>query len=114
MNKGKHRSPEEYTEKHPLTEKIDTFSLGNVLYSLLMRKDVYEGLDTEKAQEQIKKGVFIQIPNEVKEQFSPMEDAVAVAISMCHVKEVEDRSTSLEVESYLRGKLEEFGISHFD
>ena len=113
VNKWSHRSPEEYTENHPLNEQIDVFSLGNVLYSILMRRDVYEDMEKGDVQKVVKDGVFISIPEEVKGQFSDMENVVAVAISMCHVKNVKERKTAMEVERYLREKLEEYGVSKF-
>ena len=113
VNKGSHRSPEEYTEDHPLNEQIDVFSLGNVLYSILMRRDIYEDMNTKNVQKVVTDGVFISIPEEVKEEFSAMENAVVVAISMCHVKNVKERKTAMEVERYLLEKLEEYGVSKF-
>jgi len=92
-----------------LTEKIDVFALGNVLYAMLMRKDVYEGMETEDVQKMVKKGNFLSIPK----QKNVMKDAVAKAVGMCLVKDVEERSTAAEVESYLSNKLEEFAILKF-
>jgi len=40
-----------------------------------------------------------------------MEKAVYHAMKMCYVKDVDQRSSSLEVEQYLHNKLKKFGIS---
>ncbi len=109
VNRGRHRSPEEYFQEHPLNEKIDVFSLGYVLYSILMQKDVYEEMRTKDVQRMVKKGKFLS----VQKQEDKMKDAVAVAIRMCLVKDATKRSTSMEVESYLLKKLEEYGVPKF-
>ena len=45
-----------------------------------MRRDIYEDMNTKNVQKVVTDGVFISIPEEVKEEFSAMENAVAVAI----------------------------------
>ena len=46
-NPGKNRSPEEYTPKEPLTEKIDIYSLGNVFYMLLQKEYPFNDVNTK-------------------------------------------------------------------
>jgi len=110
-NMGKHRSPEEYTKGSPLTEKIDVYSLGNLLWALLREEDVWESVKQTKAIKLVKMGTFPTIPSDELESYSEMEKSVHHAMNMCYVKDVLKRSSSLEVEKYLHDKLEEFEIS---
>ena len=112
-NKGRHRSPEEYTEDSPLTEKIDVFSLGNVLYSILLGEDVFQDVERKRVAKLVRHGAVPHIPRWKWEDFDDKERAVAHAIRMCHVEDARERSTSMEVEEYLRKKLEELHVSQF-
>ena len=85
-----------------------------MLYSILTRRDVYENMDDiEEIQENVRAGIFVTFPKKSIEKFSEMEKAVVQAIEMCLVKDVEERKTAMDVERYLREKLEEYGVSKF-
>jgi len=114
VNGGEHRSPEEYTEDSPLTEKIDVFSLGNILWSIVMEKNVYTDVNkTSEVSELVKSGQFVSIPPDVRRNLSIHEKAIAKAMNMCLVTDVNKRRTSIEVEKYLHRKLKELGVSEF-
>ena len=108
---GKNRSPEEYKEDGPLSAMADVFSLGNMLYSLVMKEQVWEGERSAIVQKKVSDGIFPSIPKEVV--LSDAEKAVVHAMRLCHVLKVEDRSSAMEVEQYLRKKLVEFNVSTF-
>jgi len=53
---GKWRSPEEYTPNQPLNEKIDIYSMGIVLWTLISREYPFHGVATEDAQKLVMQG----------------------------------------------------------
>ena len=112
-NAGRHRSPEEYTKGSPLTEQIDVFSLGNILYSIMLGEDVFQDVERSEVPKLVRHGAVPHIPKEKYEKFDEKERAVEHAIRMCHVEDFRERSTSMEVEEYLRKKLEELNVSQF-
>ena len=50
---------------------------------------------------------------ELVDSFDENELAVLTAKEMCHRVDPAKRSTAMEVEQYLRGKLEEFNIKRY-
>lgn len=113
VNGGVHRSPEEYTDDSPLTEKIDVFSLGNILWSIVTGENVYTDLGTSEVKDLVKSGQFVDIPAEARQKLTVFEQAIVKAMDMCLVIDVKKRSTSIEVEKYLHKKLKEYGVSEF-
>lgn len=113
VNGGAHRSPEEYTEDSPLTEKIDVFSLGNILWSIVMGKQIYIDVKRSDVSDLVRAGDFVKIQDDVKQNLTDIELAVVKAMEMCLVKDVRKRSTSIEVERFLHKKLKEYGVSEF-
>ena len=111
MNGGHFRSPEEYTEKSALTEKIDVYSLGNLLWSILKEETVWPSIKSEDVQKNVREGIFPTISSDESDNYTAMEKAVIHAMEMCFVMDVDKRNTSLEVEKYLRKKLKKFGVS---
>ena len=111
---NQNRSPEEYEDDAPLTEKIDVYSLGNLLWDILAGKDeVFGDYHTEEAVKMIQDGDFDLFLEDEEEHFDEKEEAILKAIRMCHIYDAKERSTAMEVEEYLLGKLESFGISEY-
>ena len=114
---GKHRSPEEYNEE-PLTEKIDVFSLGNILLAILRQERVFsEDEKTEDVQTRVANGIFptANISAVELSSYDPMEMAILEAIQMCLVLDTEERSSAAQVEVFLRHKLKnEFHLELYD
>jgi mitogen-activated protein kinase kinase kinase 7 len=57
---GKMRAPEEY-KYDPLTEKLDIYSVANILYSLLTKQRPWEDLSQAETKQFIKKGKIPKI-----------------------------------------------------
>ena len=90
------------------------YSLGNLLWEILAGKDeVFGDYHTEEAVKLVQNGDFDLFSLEEEEQFDEKEMTILKAIRMCHVYVAKKRSTAMEVEEYLRGKLERFGISEY-
>jgi len=60
---GKWRSPEEYANQE-LTEKIDMFSLANVLHGILAGQDPWEGWSSAEVRKTVQKGTRPVAPQE--------------------------------------------------
>mmetsp|Transcript_19566 Transcript_19566/g.22673 ORF Transcript_19566/g.22673 Transcript_19566/m.22673 type:complete len:284 (-) Transcript_19566:1154-2005(-) len=110
---GKHRSPEEYQDDLPLTEKIDVYSAGNILWQILVGS---EEIPLKKKSKDARKQVIagdVHISEESFERkLDDKEKAILKAKEMCHIYDPKKRRTAAEVEKYLRSKLEKFGIEY--
>jgi len=107
-NPGRNRSPEEYNYEN-LTEKIDVYSLGNVLYIILKKGRVFQSKSTDAVMKLVKEGKRSPLS---KYQL-PEDLAIVEAIKMCSVQDPGDRSSAGNVESFLRGKLLELNVTMF-
>lgn len=105
------RSPEEYNNG-PLTEKIDVYSLGNILWQLVTgspRGVLTKYKHSKEAFDAVKEG-RVQMDKKLLDYVDENELAVLSAKEMCHRVDPAKRSTAMEVEQYFRGKLKEFNI----
>jgi len=107
------RSPEEYNSE-PLTEKIDVYSLGNILWQLVIGSPYIftQYKHTEDVLDAVKEG-RVQVDKELVDSFDENELAVLTAKEMCHRLDPAKRSTAVEVERFLRRKLKEFNINRY-
>jgi serine/threonine protein kinase len=110
VNQGIWRSPEEYGDDQPETEKIDIFSMGNILFALLIGEKPYKGIEKKDANELVLNGTFLKVSDERKANFTAEERAIYKAIGMCFKFDPKERKTAAEIEKYLHGKLEKYGI----
>jgi len=108
-NPGRYRSPEEYNYDY-LTEKIDVYSLGNILYMILTKHQPFYNKNSTTVAELVKHGETPPIPNEI---WGTEELAIIEAINMCWLKNPKDRSSARDVESFLRRKLLELNVAMF-
>lgn len=96
------RAPEEYIENSPLTEKIDVFSTGAVLYYILTGYAPFD--DEEEYSDAIKKitsGVEWRLPEHILHSKDPTIIAILDVIKKCRQFRPEDRPNSREVANLL-------------
>ena len=82
------------------TEKVDVFSLGNVLYFL-----VTEGMDpwdiedikTKEVYKRVMDGKRAQFPDKVLESTHPYEKYVLEAIKLCWIHDPKERASAQQV-----------------
>jgi hypothetical protein len=109
-NPGRHRSPEEY-KYDDLDEKIDVFSLGNVLYSILTGLEVFADVrKKDEAMQMVKEGKRSPLPS--PHDLEEGEDIIVKVIEMCWKQQPSKRPTVQKVASLLNEKLKELNIEH--
>jgi hypothetical protein len=106
---SRYQAPEQYTEDRPRTEKIDVFSLGNVLGFLLTDENPYEDLSMDAAEAKIEKGEIWKIHDpKVLNSTHPFDVSVLKAMNMCLKVEPSERPSAQEVADFLRNALHEY------
>jgi serine/threonine protein kinase len=104
-NPGKNRSPEEY-RYDPQSEKVDVYSFGNVLYTLLQRELPFQDESTKIARERVMSGYRPSIFADVWSSTDPAMQAIKQAMIICHAQNQTERATMRQVETFLKSSLE--------
>lgn len=108
-------------EKETLTPKVDVYTLGNIFYTILTKERVFHNIskrDQYQVSNMVTNGQFpIHFLSQGKPNYvgslSECEKAIYDAMGMCHVWDVEERSSAEEVEVFLRGEMERLNVSFF-
>lgn len=95
-NAGQWRSPEEYAYK-PETEKVDVYSLGNVLYFMLTKEIPWNDVKSKEISSKVKKGERPRIPAEILESTHPYDKYMVKAIQMCFTHDQLKRPSAKQV-----------------
>ncbi len=93
-------SPEEYRHAYR-TEKLDVYSMGNVLYFLLAGEDPFDELEKEEAVALLRKGKRPKIDAELRESEDPVDQALVRAVRMCYVRDWKERHTAMDILNFL-------------
>jgi serine/threonine protein kinase len=107
-NGGAWRSPEEYAYEEE-TEKVDVYSLGNILFFLLVRHNPWEGYKSGKVAELVKSQVRPPLPKDIVESTDIYEKYMLKAINMAFTYNKTQRPNAVEIAKKLQegiGKLE--------
>ena len=105
-NGGIWRSPEEYNYNEE-TEKVDVFSLGNVLYFMLTREEPWSDYSSKKVYRLVKEGEQPGYPPEIEESKHPFDVYMIKAIKMCFTYDQYKRPGALEVANKLLEGIQE-------
>eukprot|EP00934_Nitzschia_sp_Nitz4_P007369 Nitzschia sp. Nitz4//scaffold21_size171442//96770//98158//NITZ4_002172-RA/size171442-processed-gene-0.19-mRNA-1//1//CDS//3329542444//7359//frame0 len=105
-NGGNWRAPEEYDYKLE-TEKVDVYSLGNVLYFLLTRGEPWDGYRSKQLYPKVIRGERPIIPEHLKESDHPFNRFMIEAIQMAWTHKMKERPAALRVAEKLREGLQE-------
>lgn len=109
-NPGTFRSPEEYAYEAQ-TEKVDVYSLGNVLFAILTKQWPFEEVeDDKKARRRIKNGERPAIPDPIRNSTDPFDKAMLHAIEMCWIQNPVERASAREVQDYMTKELKRLGV----
>ena len=105
----KNRAPEEtISDKNPVNEKIDIYSLGNIYFKLLTNNRKYDDISTREAHKLMLQGDDPPFPREVIESVDPVVVALREATEMCLQRDPEKRPTANQLFEFLNGRLIEF------
>lgn len=103
------RSPEEYYYDLQ-TEEIDVYSMGNIIYVLLMELWPFEELEAEggssPVRKRVRKGIRPPLDDRLLESDDPSIIAMLHAMRMCWIHEWRERATAMQVRDYLVEELE--------
>ena len=109
-----YRSPEEY-DYVPLSEKIDIYSLGNILYDLLTSKDLFynfgESRTTKAVIKAVQAGKRSPFPDSFKNSTDPFEQTLIKAIKLCWIHDPKDRISARELQTLFMTELERQGVN---
>jgi hypothetical protein len=107
-NGGIWRSPEEYGYKLE-TEKVDVYSLGNVLYFLLTREYPWNDHDVKEVYEKVLNEKRPRMPEKIVKSKDPFHKYMIEAIQMCFVHDPIKRPSAKMVAEKLAAGLDEMG-----
>lgn len=100
---GNPRSPEEYKDETQLTNAVDVWALGSILYRLLTGNTVWSRNDytKEEVQERVVKGVLPRISNSILNSTDPVDKVMVEALDMCYNYDPSERPSARDISVYL-------------
>jgi serine/threonine protein kinase len=104
-NGGNFRSPEEYAYKIE-TEKVDEYSMGNVLYFLLTQEEPWGDVKSHHVYTLVQDGQRPKIPDKIYHSNRTYERYMIRAIEMAWTHEAERRPGALELSEVLKEGIE--------
>lgn len=105
---GTNRAPEENVDG-PLNEQADVYSLGNVFYSILTGKLVWQGYEFEERIEHIINGENLPIPELYNE--SPVSNYLVLAIQSCWQVDARHRPTVFDLVKFLEKGVAKYPVT---
>jgi len=100
-NGGEYRSPEEYSYKKE-TEKVDVYSLGNVLYFLLAGIDPWKNVSLKDVYRFVKAGQRPKIPGHMRNSTGVYERCMIRAMENAWIHSPEKRPSALQVANIIK------------
>ena len=96
------RAPEEY-KVELLSEKVDVFSLGNVIYCIMTGLNPFDKnkFKLKEVQKIVKKGILPPVKKEYKESDNSIDRALLKAFGRCLIYRWQDRAKAYEVRNML-------------
>lgn len=91
-------------------EKSDVFSLGYVVYFLLMGDQQWADDSSRNAAKWARSGIRPPIPNDLMESNNTFDRAAIDAIQQCLQYEPKDRPTAQQIADLFRNAMEEGGV----
>jgi serine/threonine protein kinase len=100
---GKDRAPEEYKEEE-LDEKMDVYSVANVLYTIMTGELPWSSWSTLETKKMVKKGVIPFIPEEFREPGS-LDMVLTNLTERAYINDPRDRISAPDLVTALQGLL---------
>jgi len=95
-NPNKYAAPEEYRGDYR-NEKLDVYSMGNVLYFILIGDNPFGELEDEEAVALLRRGKKPKIDVELRESEDVVDRALVRAVEMCYVHDWKERRTAMDI-----------------
>lgn len=105
-NGGNWRSPEEYDYRRE-TEKVDVYSLGNILYFMLTRLEPWADVPNKEVYAKVIQGERPEIPEECKSSDHPYDRYMIQAIKMAWTHDMHERPGALQIADKLKEGIHE-------
>jgi len=103
------RSPEEYAYERQ-SEKVDIYSFGNVLYSVLTGLWPWKDIKDKSARKRIRYGERPEIPSSYRDSTNPFEQALLKLIDLSWIHEPTKRASARELQKFIISELERLGV----
>jgi len=100
-NGGEYRAPEEYAYQKE-TEKVDVYSLGNVLYFLLVKEEVWKGYNHKEIYKLVIAGQRPKIPDEIYNSEGIFERNMNRAMENAWIQDPKERASALQVANIIK------------
>jgi len=107
------RSPEEARNEQDLTEKVDVFSLGHILFRLICGHEPWHKLEPgglppkDVLNEKVKQGILPTIPDEIMDSSNPEVVAIREAMLRCYTYDATKRPSAREIANSLQKALDQ-------
>lgn len=101
-------SPEEYRGDR-LTEKVDVYSLGNIIFTVLARKYPFKGVEHADARKMIMAGTRPTLPDDILNSKDPRNEVLVKAMQLCHKQDPSERPTAREIAYMLEDAVNKYG-----
>jgi Protein kinase domain len=104
-NGGSYRSPEEYSYQLE-NEKVDVYSLGNVLYFLLAQQDPWERFKVKQVYDLVKQGQRPKVPDHIYNSNGIYERYMIRAMELAWTHDFQQRPGALAIAEVLKEGLD--------
>jgi hypothetical protein len=101
-----HAPEETYYEEPVDNEKADDYVAGNVVFYVLTKRWIFEGIGNEKAIQKLQKGERPPFPKSIRHSTDPADQAMMKGIKMLWTHDVDKRPKAREVSDFLIKELE--------
>lgn len=89
------------------TEKLDVFSLGNVLYFLLTQRVPLDDMDSDDGPDFIAKGGRVKVTEkDILRSTHPFDTTLLKAMDMCFTYDPKQRASAAEVRDFIKTGLD--------
>lgn len=84
-----------------ISDKADVWCLGDMMYNVLTKRWMYEGISSKQVKTNILSGKPISFPYKLKNTTDPLMRAMIKAIQMAWTYDPDDRPSAHEIADYL-------------
>eukprot|EP00571_Detonula_confervacea_P003372 CAMPEP_0172327398 /NCGR_PEP_ID=MMETSP1058-20130122/59472_1 /TAXON_ID=83371 /ORGANISM="Detonula confervacea, Strain CCMP 353" /LENGTH=356 /DNA_ID=CAMNT_0013044435 /DNA_START=376 /DNA_END=1446 /DNA_ORIENTATION=- len=90
-------SPEELTKAAPLSEKVDIYALGSVIYYIVVGRDPSKKLEGNDLVERVVGGIPPELPKKYSSSEDPIVNTLVKIMNTCHQKDPKERPNARDI-----------------